>query len=61
MHHDQKKPRIQRRSFVGWLIGAVPIALGGAWLQKGGQPKYSKLGDDFLVVDGWVLPSAHFK
>lgn len=60
MRDDQHERTIQRRSFIGWLIGAVPVAIGVMSLEKGSYSNYLKVDDDFLVVDGWVLPSAYF-
>ncbi|WP_344867664.1 hypothetical protein [Comamonas faecalis] len=64
MQADQQKPTIQRRSFIGWLAGALPVVIGAVSFKESRHSmdsNYVKAGDDFLVVDGWVLPSAYFK
>lgn len=54
------KPVPTRRLFMGWLVAAAPVLLGMPLLQAGKRPAYFRLGREFLVVDGWVLPSSHF-
>lgn len=49
-----------RRYFMMWLIGTVPLAFGVSKSQIDNKLMYSRLSQDFLIVDGWVLPSFYF-
>lgn len=50
-----------RRFFIGWLMSPVPVMLGVKSLERSSNAGYKRLGENFLIVDGWILPSAYFK
>lgn len=54
------KPVPTRRLFMGWLVAVAPVLLGMPLVQIGKKSTHFRLGREFLVVDGWVLPSSHF-
>ncbi|WP_156914005.1 hypothetical protein [Comamonas badia] len=61
MQHAAQQRRTSRRFFIGWLLGSASAALGTAALLCNRKPVHERLGSDFLIVDGWILPSAYFK
>lgn len=49
-----------RRFFIGWLVAAAPAVIGVPLFRACKSQAYFRLGREFLVVDGWVLPASHF-
>lgn len=52
--------RTDRRGFVKWFAVAIPAIASLSLLQRSVRLAYVRLDSHFLLVDGWVLPSAYF-